>query len=138
MMKKVKLYEIVINLNDELDKFCLFDEGLFYSQWLDYFNFRDFEKQVYYYLDNVKINEINGYADEDHLFAETTDCGYELLPKCYAYYNNFNLSLAQREILSQYALKLFTKPDDAVQTVERMKKKVESWLNIIRKKEGLL
>ena len=50
-MKKVKLYEIVINLDDELDKFCLFDEGLFYSQWLDYFNFRDFEKQVYYYLD---------------------------------------------------------------------------------------
>lgn len=136
-MKRIKLYEITINVNDELDKFCLFDEGLFYKEWLKYINFRAFEKQVFSYLDNMKIIQIDGYADNDHLFAKTIDYGYELLPKCYTYYNNPELNLDRRQIPSEYALKLCTKSSDAVKTVEIIEKEVWSWLDNIRKKEGL-
>jgi hypothetical protein len=131
-MKKIKLYELIINVNDELDERCLFDEGLFYKEWLSYINFSDFQKQVFNYLDNMKIKEIQGFADEDYLFAKNTDFAYERLPKCYKYYDERKLVIP-----SDISCGLFTRPEYAVDYVKIVKKNIDRWLNNIRKKENL-
>lgn len=131
-MRKIKLYELIINVNDELDEICLFDEGLFYKEWLNYINFSDFEKQVFNHLENLKVRCIEGYADETHLFAKNTDYGYELLPKCYKYYHKRKLNIP-----AEFSYALFTDPSYIVDYIKDIKKNVDRWLDNIRKKEGL-
>lgn len=131
-MRKIKLYELIINVNDELDKLCLFDEGLFYKEWLNYINFSDFEKQVFNHLENLKVQCIEGYADETHLFAKNTGFAYEHLPKCYKYYDKRKLNIP-----SELSYALFTDPSYIVDYIKDIKKNVDHWLNNIRKKEGL-
>ncbi len=131
-MRKIKLYELIINVNDELDKLCLFDEGLFYKEWLNYINFSDFEKQVFNHLENLEVRCIEGYADENNLFAKNTDFAYEHLPKCYKYYDKRKLNIP-----SEWSYALFTDPSYIVDYIKDIKKNVDRWLNNIRKKEGL-
>jgi len=140
-MKKIKLYELIINVNDELDERCLFDEGLFYKEWLNYINFSDFQKQVFNHLENLKVRCIEGYADETHLFAKNTDFAYEHLPKCYKYYDKRKLNIPydkrKLNIPSELSYALFTDPSYIVDYIKDIKKNVDRWLNNIRKKENL-
>ena len=81
---------------------------------------------------NIKIKEIQGFADEDHLFAKNTDYAYERLPKCHKYYDKRKLAIP-----SDISCELFTRPEYAVDYVKIVKKNINRWLNNIRKKENL-
>jgi hypothetical protein len=129
-MKKIKLYELFIRSSSELNASSLFDEGFFYKQWLEYINFSDFQKQVFGYLDNIKVIEIKGFADQDHFFAYNAGYGYELLPKCYKYYDKRKLNIE-----TDFSYALFTRLEYAVDYKKAIKKNVNSWLSNIRLKE---
>jgi len=135
-MKKIKLYELFIEANDEFkfslfDKNSLFNEGFFYKEWLKYTYFSHFKKEVFSYLDNMKVVEIEGFADQDHLFVGNAGYGYELLPKCYEYYDKRKL-----RIPSSYSYALFTRLEYAVDYKKTIEKDINFWLIRIKEKEN--
>lgn len=133
-MKKINLYQLRIPNNDELNGYCLLDEGEFYIEWTAYPSFRDFEKQVYKYLDNLKVSQVKAYYDDVHLFIDQGGY-YNLAKKSLSYYAKKNLNIKDKNIAMPDPT--FINPDDVVEFTRLIKGNVEFWLRTLRGKLGI-
>lgn len=119
-MKKINLYQLRIPNNDELNGYSFLDEGEFYKEWTEFPSFRDFERQVDDYLDNLKVVQVKAYYDDVHIFVE---CGsyYDLAEKSLNYYAKENLNIKDRNIKLGNLNPTFINPDDVVEFTRLIK-----------------